>query len=239
MTTKPKPSLRSQFFRDYQDKFNRKVFKQFNMPWMKSKELDIIEEVILNVKPAHCLEWGSGYSTIILPKLLPDLKTWNSIEHNKEWHEFIAKRNTDPRVTITLIEPDDKEYMKLTGKYDAKKEGLYEDFKTYIEFPESLGHKFDFIFIDGRARRECIKKAHSLLSENGVIIVHDANRDDYFNELPSLSSTFRLTDYRKHRKQGGVWIGRKAGDVADVLDVAHHTKIWKQHDMLAKVFFLR
>lgn len=239
MKDKKKPTVLAQFYRDYQDKINRKVFKQYNMPWMKSKELDIIEEIILNVKPEHCFEWGSGYSTLLFPAMLPGMKSWHSLEHNKGWYEVIAGKNKDPRVTVSLVEPDDKEYMKLTGKYDQKKEGLYEDFKTYIEFPKTIGHKFDFIFIDGRARKECLKRAFDLVTDTGVVIVHDANRDDYFNELPAFSSTFRLTDYRKHRKQGGIWIGRKSGKVADILDVDHHAKIWKQHDTVAKVFFLR
>jgi predicted O-methyltransferase YrrM len=183
---------------------------------MKSKELDIITEVISKLQPTSCFEWGSGFSTLMLPGMLPNLKSWHSLEHDKVWYEFIAQENKDSRVTISLVEPDDTEYMKRVSKYDEKKEGIYADFKTYIEFAATLGRKFDFVFIDGRARKECLKEAFGLVTERGVVIVHDGNR-----------------------KQGGIWIGRKNGEVSELLDVKHHSKIWKQHDIAAKLLLLR
>ena len=39
-------------------------------PYMKNREIMILEEVIRNLNPKNCLEWGSGYSTIYFPKLL-------------------------------------------------------------------------------------------------------------------------------------------------------------------------
>ncbi|MFN3841607.1 MAG: hypothetical protein ACK4RF_12950 [Cyclobacteriaceae bacterium] len=233
------PSWHSQMFRDLKDKLNRRVFGKFEMPWMKSKELDVITEVVTRLQPETCFEWGSGFSTLMIPQMLPGLKTWYSLEHHKEWYEFIARENKDPRVTVVLIEPDDKSYHTVTGKYNAKKEGLYDDFKTYIEYPISLKTRFDFIFIDGRARKECLKKAYDLVTDTGVVIVHDANRDDYFADLPPFAHTFRLTDYRHHRKQGGIWLGRKSLPVNELLDTAHHEKVWRQHDRVAKAMFLR
>lgn len=239
MKSSDQPTWSSQFFRDTKDKINRKFFKKFEMPWMKTKEFDIITEVIKNINPKNCFEWGSGFSTLLLPPTLPDLVSWHSLEHHKEWHQFISEKNDDPRVSVTLIEPDDKEYMNRVSKYDAKKEGLYDDFKAYIEYPVTLQLKFDFIFIDGRARKECLKKAYDLVTDQGVVIVHDANRDSYFEDLPPFQSTFRLMDYRHHRKQGGIWVGRKHGKVSDILNVVHHERLWKQHDRVAKVLFLR
>jgi predicted O-methyltransferase YrrM len=234
-----KPSWRSQMLRDFKDKLNRRVFKKFEMPWMKSKELDIITEVVTKLQPKTCFEWGSGFSTLMIPSMLPEMTVWYSLEHHKEWYGFIARENKDPRVKVVLVEPDDKSYHTITGKYNPKKEGLYDDFKTYIEYPVSLQQKFDFIFIDGRARKECLKKAFDLLTDTGVVIVHDANRDDYFSDLPPFSDTFRLTDYRHHRKQGGIWLGRKTRSLNELLDTDHHQKVWKQHDRVAKSLFLR
>ncbi len=233
------PSWYSQLFRDFKDKLNRRVFKKFEMPWMKSKELDIITEAVTKLQPSNCFEWGSGFSTLMIPAMLPAMKNWYSLEHHKEWYEFIARENKDDRVKVVLIEPDDTLYHSITGKYNAKKEGLYDDFKTYIEYPTTLNLTFDFIFIDGRARKECLKKAYQLVSDSGVVMVHDANRDDYFTNLPPFSDTFRLTDYRHHRKQGGIWVGRKSGLVSELLDVSHHEKVWRQHDRVAKTLLLR
>jgi hypothetical protein len=231
--------LGSQFLRDNSTKISRNLFKKSNKPWMKAKELDIITEIIYRLQPETCFEWGSGFSTLMFPGLLPNMKSWHSLEHNKSWYDFIAGENKDPRVSITLVEPDNPEYITRVSKYDEKKEGLPEDFRTYIEFPSGLGIKFDFIFIDGRARRECIKLAFTLASPDGVVIVHDANRDSYFTDLPPFSSTLLLQDYRHHRKAGGIWVGKINGDISDILDVAHHKKVWKQHEILAKILFLR
>jgi len=234
-----KPSVFSQYWRDTKDKFQRKVFKKFEMPWMKSKELDIIVEVVDKLQPEHVFEWGSGFSTLLLPRLLPGLKSWHSLEHNEKWYEFIKQENKDSRVFAHYQGSDNPAYNGSKKRYDAEKEGLYQDFKSYIEFPRKFDQKFDFMFIDGRARKECLKVAYELLSDRGVVIVHDANRADYFENHPPFNHVFHLEDYRKHRKQGGVWIARKTNPISEVLDMGHHEKVWLGHDRLAKVLFLR
>jgi len=233
------PTLRSQTWRDFTNKVNRKLTGKVLVPWMRTRELDIINEVLYNIQPEYCLEWGSGLSTVYFPNQIPSLKTWYALEHHKGWFENVQRMITGEKVNLQLVEPDDPDHFKLTGKYNPKREGLFEDFKTYILTPKNFGHRFDFIFIDGRARKECLKIAFELVSENGVVVVHDANRDDYFTELPSFSSWFRLTDYRNHRKEGGIWIGRKHGRVEEILRTDLHTQLWKQHNLVAKLFFLR
>ena len=233
------PTCGSQFLRDATNRISIKLFKRVNTPFMKAKELDMITEIISRLKPETCLEWGSGFSTLMIPGLIPNLKQWQSLEHNKAWHEFVAKENKDPHVTVTLVEPDDPDYDLRGGGYDEKKEGVFEDFRTYITYPSKLNTKFDFIFIDGRARKECLKQAFDLVSEGGVVIVHDANRDSYFTDIPAFSSVLHLQDYRHHRKMGGMWVARKNGDVSEILDVARHKKIWRMHEVLAKMLFLR
>lgn len=239
MTPKSNTTLSAQTWQDFRNKFNRKVLGNNRVPWMKSRELVILEEILANLKPAYCLEWGSGFSTFHFPQLLPDLKKWYSLEHHKGWFDTVKSGLTNPKVEVLLAEPDDRDYFSFKGKYGPKLEGLYEDFHTYIELPKSFGLKFDFIFIDGRARKECLKAAYDLISDHGVVVVHDANRDAYFEDLPPFSSTFRLTDHRHHRKEGGIWIGRKAGKVEDLVDVETHRQVWQRLKLMATVFFLR
>ena len=206
---------------------------------MRTRELDIINELLHNIQPEYCLEWGSGLSTVYFPKQISSLKTWYALEHHKGWYENVKNMIGGEKVQLHLVEPDDPDHFKLTGKYNPKREGLFDDFKTYILSPKGFDKRFDFIFIDGRARKECLKVAFELVSEKGVVVVHDANRDDYFNDLPAFSSSFRLTDYRKHRKEGGIWIGKKQGEVNEILRTDLHSNLWKQHNLVAKLFFLR
>jgi len=203
------------------------------------REMDIITEVLANTAPSKCLEWGSGYSTLYFPGLLPGLEYWHSLEHHKAWHEKVKGMNSNPNVTVSLVEPDFKDYFGLRGKYGPRLEGTYEDFKTYIEWPRNTPGGYDFIFIDGRARKECLRIAFDLISDRGAVIVHDANRDSYFEELPPFRSSIRFTDHRQHRKEGGIWIGSKGREVGEFLDTRLHRRLWDLNNTTARIFFLR
>lgn len=206
---------------------------------MKMRELDIIKEILIKLKPKRCLEWGSGYSSTYFPAFQESIQEWHAIEHHPGWSEIVRNKITDNRITLHSIPPDDPSYFQFKGKYGPRLEGTYQDFKSYVDFPKSLGGTFDFIFIDGRARKDCLKLAFELVSENGVVIVHDANRDNYFEDLPPFNSSIRFTDFRQHRKEGGIWIGSKYRPVEEILETADHKKLWASHNILAKVFFLR
>lgn len=229
-----KPSAMNQLLRDWKEKFNQKVLKRYELPWMKSKELDIIVEVLTKLRPKVCFEWGSGFSTLYFPKIFGFIEKWNSIEHNEEWFKTVSEKINDPRVTLTYVKRD-----KLTPSESlpGNNDGSYAEYKNYVEFPLSLNTRFDFIFIDGRARKDCLKKAFDLITDEGVVIVHDANRDYYVNDMPPFSNVLRLTDYRK--KRGGILLASKSKPLTEVLDIAAHQKAWKNHDRIAKVLMMR
>jgi len=233
------PTFLSQLLRDLRARIKKKILRNYEEPWMKMRELDIIREVLYKLQPGRCLEWGSGYSTIYFPKIQKSITAWHAIEHHPGWAETVRTKSKDDRIHLHAISPDDPEYFQFKGKYGPKLEGTYNDFKSYIDFPISLEGKFDFIFIDGRARKDCLKLAFDLISEKGVVIVHDANRDNYFSDLPPFNSFIRFTDFRQHRKEGGIWIGRKSKPVSDILHVETHEALWKKHNFLAQIFFLR
>jgi predicted O-methyltransferase YrrM len=233
-TQPAKPSALNQLFRDVSEKFRQKVLKRFELPWMKSKELDIIIEVLANLKPRVCFEWGSGFSTLYFPKRFTFIEKWYSIEHNEEWFETISQKITEPRVTLTYVQRDHQDSLPNPANHN---DGSYEDFKNYVDFPASLRVKFDFIFIDGRARRDCLKKAFDLISDDGVVIVHDANRDYYVSDMPPFANVLRLTDYRK--KRGGILLASKNKPITSILDVEAHKAAWKNHDRIAKALFMR
>lgn len=235
--TSTKPNFLAQFFRDIRERINQKVLKKFELPWMKSKELDIILEVLNKLKPEYCFEWGSGYSTVYFPQILPSMKAWYSIEHNEQWYKVIVEKVNDPRVSLTYIKPDKTPTKGTDGKYGLKMEGTYDEFKTYVDFAATLNRKFDFMFIDGRARKDCLRSAFDLISDRGVVIVHDANRENYLEDLPPFKQVVHFKDYRKRR--GGILVVSKERDLTTVLDIANHRAAWKAHDVLAKVLFLR
>ena len=189
---------------------------------MYQKEIDLLTEALLSFKPKRCLEWGSGFSTVYFPYLLGKDFSWTSIEHNQQWYDIIREANKDSRVQIVHIKPDRENY--------SDKDGTYEDFKSYIEYPEG---KFDFIFIDGRARKDCVKKSYELITDNGLVVLHDANRLHYHEHLDLFKHQVLFDDH--HTKYGGIWLGSKETPITNLLDIEKHKKVWRRHDRLAKI----
>lgn len=187
-------------------------------PWMKWREIVIIEEILDNLKPQKCLEWGAGYSTLYFPKLLDNNAKWVSIEHEKEWFERIKNLNKNDNVELYLVEPNRYPWSDIYG------DGDYLDLKNYVEFPSRFG-KFDFILIDGRARKYCLEKAYELLKNSGVVVLHDANRVYYHEPFRLFKHSLLLTDYRKDA--GGIWIGSKGLKIEKIVDINKHVSVWK------------
>lgn len=191
---------------------------------MYHKEIDLLSEALISVAPKKCLEWGSGFSTVFFPELLSEDASWLALEHNGEWHKIISEANTDRRVGVVHIPADQEPYT------DAQKDGAYADFRSYIEYPKG---KFDFIFIDGRARKECVRVAHGLVKEEGLVVLHDANRVHYHDHFDLYQHQVLFDDH--HTKYGGIWFGSKNKPIADFIDIEKHKKVWRKHYKLAKI----
>lgn len=207
--------------------FQRRVLKKYPIePMMKQREKRIFEEVIKNLNPKEVLEWGSGYSTLYFPKMLPKGTNWLSIEHDKEWYRILAPQNKAKNVDIKLMEHNEN-WKK--NHFD----GSYEDFREYIEYPLNLKKKFNLIIIDGRARKECFKVAKKILSKDGVIIIHDANRKYYYDDFkfrPKQKIVFN--DIKS--KHGGIFLYNEI-DIGRFLDIKKHKKIWKKFNKIEKI----
>jgi hypothetical protein len=118
----------------------------------------------------NVLEWGSGGSTIEIAKVCHSI---HSIEHDFEWYEkvnfelrhFKNSRNNDIYFKVYYLSRDSEE---APGH-----DGTLENYLYYVNYPVSIGQKFDVILIDGRARVECAKVAVKFLKPGGVIFIHD------------------------------------------------------------------
>ena len=215
----------------YRDKILTRVIKRkMHQPWMRHKEIGIIQEILKNLQPEKCLEWGAGYSTLYFPKFLSKNARWVCLEHDKDWITKIEKKTKqNPNVEVFYILPD---HFPWTDEY---KDGAYSDLSSYVEFPNSLGD-FDFILIDGRARKECLMKAYQLLRSRGVVVLHDANRKYYHGPFELYESWVLFEDHRKFgaylKCEGGLWVGSKETDLGFVLDVDKHRKVWRIYEKI-------
>lgn len=123
-------------------------------PMMSDREIAMIHGILIDLKPKHCLEWGSGGSTVYFPRNYPKVN-WISVEHNGHYVEFLADKIPDNASVIWV--PDDEWYV------DCVKHSRI----------------FDTILIDGLYRERCLEVAKGIISDDGVILLHDAGRKEY------------------------------------------------------------
>jgi SAM-dependent methyltransferase len=115
-----------------------------------------IENTLREYKKVDVLEWGSGRSTNYFPELLQTEGiecTWTSLEHDPKWAAEVQKRGTKG-VKVILAGKDTPEYLQPKGLYDV-------------------------IYVDGRNRVKCLQHAKSILKPDGIVILHDAEREKY------------------------------------------------------------
>ncbi|ASU33062.1 class I SAM-dependent methyltransferase [Mucilaginibacter xinganensis] len=130
------------------------------IPWVTYSFIDFIKT---HLKSQHSVfEFGSGNSTFFYAKYAGLVV---SVEHDKEWFDKIVstKPNNAEMIFCELVRDGD-----------------------YCRMPVKLEEKFDIIIVDGRDRVNCCKQAINALSENGVIVLDDSERDFYFEGISFL-----------------------------------------------------
>jgi len=185
---------------------------------MSYEQIEIIEKILRCLQPKSCLEWGAGYGTIYFSRLLAENSKWISIEHEKEWMAKITNINQKTNVKIFYIRPNQ------FPPTDDNSDGTYSDLKNYIEFPSRFG-KFDFILIDGRARESCLIKAHELIGEDGVVVLHDAEREYYQKPFSLYKYQIFLGGYNEDGKR--LWIGSEGIDINNIINIAKYIRSWR------------
>jgi predicted O-methyltransferase YrrM len=154
----------------------------FYKPYLGENQVVILCDLLMRLRPKTCLEWGSGFSTVFFAGLTPEAK-WISIEHHPYFHEII--KACKPDNVFMILEPI---------------------WQRYIEIAKDSGLMYDFIFVDGERRPECIKFAADLMKDGSVIVQHDAGPEDKPIMVGTEDVRFR---YRKHGVIDGLWWGIK------------------------------
>ena len=208
-----------QFIRRNRTRLLRKMGKHRDTPWMRPAEEDLIKDVLRGLQPLRCLEWGGGMSTLQFPDLIPASATWLTIEHDTAWAKQLSTMVTRPGVVVCHVPPDDP---RFTGDGDEK------SFASYLAAADADA-PYDLIFIDGRSRAAGVERAKSLLSPQGVVILHDANRDYYLEPTKSFANQLLFRDHRAtrgFRVAGGVWLGSPQRNLRELIDVELHERVW-------------
>jgi hypothetical protein len=153
----------------------------------------ILADQAKDIPYVNCLEWGSGASTVELPKHLRSIGkefSYFSMEHHPEWFATVNRELADAGLS-------DSVHVRLEH---CSGDPFKETMDDYVTFPLKLHKRFNFILIDGRKRRRCLLVASKLLAPGGVVVLHDAQRRHYQCAFDA---------YSRHERVGDkLWIGK-------------------------------
>lgn len=143
------------------------------IPWLTYASIYFLNQVL---SPELSLfEYGCGNSTIWFSERVGHV---TSVEHDASYYELI-KSSVGTLDNVDLIHFSSKD--------------------AYIQAIRSTGKKFDVVVVDGRERVECSKVAAECLTDGGVIIWDNSERDHYHTGVEYLLATgFKKIDFMSH-----------------------------------------
>ncbi len=119
------------------------------IPWLTYGAIEILQERLPN--DAVVFEYGCGLGTLWWAK---HTRRVYGVEHDSEWYEMILKSLPN---NVYL------QQKELNGEYENA-------------VAES-GKRYDLVIIDGKKRIACVKAAIDHLSDRGIIIYDDTDRE--------------------------------------------------------------
>jgi hypothetical protein len=174
----------------------KSLYGLLKLPGQTKKERLIFKalfDLMTKNRKFRVFEWGSGYSTLYYAAYLSrkgiDFE-WHSMDNNRLWHEkikkLVEKDNLSSNVKLYLMEfppfwekPGWGSLPPACGVYGPNSDNE----KGYIDFPKGLDCKFDVVVVDARFRRHCLRTAKDVVSLNGVVIIHDAQKKHYHDGI--------------------------------------------------------
>jgi len=140
------------------------------LPWLTYSFIDFITERL--DKEFSVFEFGSGNSTLFFAKRV---KQVSSVEHNSEWYNKL-KSKIPANSNLILSKSDSRD--------------------DYIAVLKQSDKKFDLIIIDGIHRVDCCLSVINHLTEKGVIILDDSEREQYSEGIEYLMKEgFKRIDF--------------------------------------------
>jgi len=177
--------------------------------WFDAVEREQLFAVLDALAPRRCLEWGAGGSAAAILARDARIETYWSIEHDAAWYRRVAASPGDPRASLALVPPNRPlRFWRSEARIEAWKARAERDpriLRDYVEWPARLGRRFDFVLVDGRARRFCLPAGFARLEPGGALVLHDAQRPEYHDALHALGPV----EYLEPWVQGQLAIVRK------------------------------
>lgn len=180
------------------------------------------------------------------------LGRWLSLEHNRQFFTESVAPELAQRASASYLLAEDLTGASPTGAppvgavgagpkadaarvcavifdagdlrpYDEDRLGDREaDLDAYVKLPASLGERFDAVLVDGRKRRRCLLEASRLLTDDGIVILHDAWRKYYQCAWGAFAFSTRAGDM--------LWIGAQRDPRLNSILPAHAFENHADHD---------
>ena len=177
------------------------------IPQMSPREWRVLMESVAGV--STYVEWGTGGSS---ETVAPHARRSYSIEHYQPWCKCVLQRPAlrclankgvyKHQCVDTGIEMVNQGNPDPKSKHNTR-EVLEKGWYAYVDAIDNFGvDKFDFIFIDGRARVGCALKALAYVHDQSVVVVHDWKRRAY---RKSLAKYFDVIKEVPGKPKGEVW----------------------------------
>ncbi len=122
-------------------------------PWMNLTTIALLDERLKS--DMRVFEYGSGHSTAFFARRVALV---TAIEHDAAWHALVA-RDLPPNAELRLVPLDAGD--------------------AYAHSVRECSAPPDVIVVDGRNRLACLREALDAVSERGVCLLDDAERERY------------------------------------------------------------
>lgn len=160
---------------------------RLDLPWWTYRAIAIVERFLDANPEARVFEYGSGASTLWLAKRA---RSVDSVEHEPEWATQVEtlldearELASRPRIHLPVVPRRAEPQIPSSSPRSA---GL--DFVAYVDAINRVGGPFALILIDGRAREASLRAALGSVTENGLILLDDAQRKRYQGVLEETAA---------------------------------------------------
>ncbi len=186
----------------------RSRFMLGTLPWMRKREVDLMLDLLAHAAPRNCLEIGCGYSTVFFPSVLPPGTRWRALEADPAWQGRIRDMATRPGTSV-----------ELAGNSPA----------NILETAREAA-PYDFLLIDGGPRRQLIESSAQLVSDQGLVVVHDANRSRYRESAIPFDHWETILDFRRNLpgKDDGGFLVMGNHDISAGFDLEKHRAVFRR-----------
>ncbi|MCJ2178608.1 class I SAM-dependent methyltransferase [Novosphingobium album (ex Hu et al. 2023)] len=163
--------------------------KRLGLPWWTFSAISAVDRYLTSGPRKRVFEYGSGASTLWLAQRCDEVV---SIETDPKWYANLSKELTAySNVRLRLIE------AQQDGTITSHKAGFEElYFDNFVHSINDETKPFDVVIIDGRAREACLQACIPHLTEGGIIVIDDTNRQRYRNAIDASGMPARRFDGR-------------------------------------------